>query len=164
MGPAPVDADALAAGANQWFRKRFAMLRDSGVLYAHTAKQIQTRSRGFDVEIHLEKGKIVFPSEKAAAKKLLQFLNGCGVQSSALYGLPRQLGVMAPGTAETSQAAALRTLATVGSWPTASVPPLARDLPFASKPTTAKVSSLGVRRKIGHGQEQSDRGDRSWRA
>nr|MCU0919198.1 hypothetical protein [Burkholderiaceae bacterium] len=38
-------------------------------------------------------------------------------------------------------------------WQTASVRPLDRDLPFASKPTTAKVSSLGVRRKIGHGHQ-----------
>jgi hypothetical protein len=72
---APEDADALAAGANQWFRKRFAMLRDSGVLDAYSAKQIQARSKGYDVAIHLSKGKIVFPAERAAAKKLLQFLN-----------------------------------------------------------------------------------------
>lgn len=72
---APEDADALAAGANQWFRKRFAMLRDSGVLDAYSAKQIQARSKGYDLAIHLSKGKIVFPAERAAAKKLLQFLN-----------------------------------------------------------------------------------------
>ena len=72
---APEDADALATGANQWFRKRFAMLRDSGVLDAHSAKQIQARSKGYDVAITLSKGKMVFPAEKAAAKKLLQFLN-----------------------------------------------------------------------------------------
>lgn len=69
------DADALAADANQWFRKRFAMLRDSGVLDAYSAKQIQSRSKGYDVAIQIAKGKIVFPAEKAAAKKLLQFLN-----------------------------------------------------------------------------------------
>lgn len=69
------DADALATDANQWFRKRFAMLRDSGVLDAYSAKQIQARSKGYDVAIHVSKGKIVFPAERAAAKKLLQFLN-----------------------------------------------------------------------------------------
>ena len=69
------DADALAKGANQWFRKRFAMLRDSGVLDRYSAKQIQARSNGYDVEVHLSKGKIVFPAARAAAKKLLQFLN-----------------------------------------------------------------------------------------
>lgn len=72
---APENADALAKEANQWFRKRFAMLRDSGVLDHYSAKQIQARSKGYDVAIHIFKGKIVFPAEKAAAKKLLQFLN-----------------------------------------------------------------------------------------
>lgn len=72
---APEDADALATDANQWFRKRFAMLRDSGVLDAYSAKAIQARSKGYDVAIRVSKGKIVFPAEKAAAKKLLQFLN-----------------------------------------------------------------------------------------
>ncbi len=72
---APENADALATDANQWFRKRFAMLRDSGVLDAFSAKQIQACSMGYDVAIHLSKGKIVFPAERAAAKKLLQFLN-----------------------------------------------------------------------------------------
>lgn len=69
------DANALATGANQWFRKRFAMLRDSGVLDAYSAKAVQARSKGYDVVIHVSRGKIVFPAEKAAAKKLLQFLN-----------------------------------------------------------------------------------------
>jgi hypothetical protein len=69
------DADALATDANQWFRKRFAMLRDSGVLDEYSAKAIQARSKGYDVAIKISKGKIVFPAEKAAAKKLLQFLN-----------------------------------------------------------------------------------------
>lgn len=72
---APEDADTLATDANQWFRKRFAMLRDSGVLDAYSAKEIQARSKGYDVAIHVSKGKIVFPAEKGAAKKLLQFLN-----------------------------------------------------------------------------------------
>lgn len=69
------DADSLATGANQWFRKRFAMLRDSRVLEEFTPRQIQARSRGFDVDIHLRNERIVFPADRAAAKKLLQFLN-----------------------------------------------------------------------------------------
>lgn len=72
---APEDADALAVGANQWFRKRFAMLRDSGVLDEYSAAQIQRRSRGYDVDIHIANDRLVFPAEKPAAKKLLQFLN-----------------------------------------------------------------------------------------
>jgi hypothetical protein len=72
---APVNIEAIATDSNQWFRKRFAMLRDSGVLDQYSAKQIQARSKGYDVEIHVQKGKIVFPEERSSAKKLLQFLN-----------------------------------------------------------------------------------------
>lgn len=72
---APVNAVVTAADANQWFRKRFAMLRDSGVLDKYTASEIKKRSNGYDVEIQIKQGKIVFPVEKPAAKKLLQFLN-----------------------------------------------------------------------------------------
>lgn len=72
---APVNADALATDSNQWMRKRFAMLRDSGVLNQFSAKQIQARSKGYDVAIQIQKGKIVFPEDRSAAKKLLQFLN-----------------------------------------------------------------------------------------
>jgi hypothetical protein len=72
---APEDADALAVSANQWFRKRFAMLRDSRVLDEYSAAQIQHRSRGYDVDIHIANGRLVFPAKKPAAKKLLQFLN-----------------------------------------------------------------------------------------
>lgn len=69
------DANALAVDSNQWFRKRFAMLRESGVLDNYSAKQIQARSKGYDVEIQVSKGAIVFPADRVAAKKLLQFLN-----------------------------------------------------------------------------------------
>jgi hypothetical protein len=72
---APVNVDALATDSNQWMRKRFAMLRDSGVLDEFSAKQIQARSKGYDVDIQIRKGKIVFPEDRSAAKKLLQFLN-----------------------------------------------------------------------------------------
>lgn len=72
---APEDADELAVGANQWFRKRFAMLRDSGVLDEYSATQIQRRSGDYDVDIHIANGRLVFPAAKPAAKKLLQFLH-----------------------------------------------------------------------------------------
>ena len=72
---APQDADALAVGASQWFRKRFAMLRDSRVLDQYSASEIRERSNGYDVEIGISQDKIVFPADKPAAKKILQFLN-----------------------------------------------------------------------------------------
>lgn len=71
----PEDPNALASGANQWFRKRFAMLRDSGILDQYTAQQIADHSEGYEVDIQTNGGRIVFPAEKHAAKKLLQFLN-----------------------------------------------------------------------------------------
>jgi hypothetical protein len=72
---APEDVNALATGASQWFRKRFAMLRESRVLDRFSAAQIVDRSTGYEVNIHVVQGKIVFPADKASAKKLLQFLN-----------------------------------------------------------------------------------------
>ncbi len=72
---APEDTKALAVNANQWFRKRFAMLRDSKVLETYSPKEIKARSKGYDVHVTVKGGKIVFPKESSAAKKLLQFLN-----------------------------------------------------------------------------------------
>ena len=69
------NADALSTNASQWFRKRFAMLRDSGLLDNYTAHDIKAHSEGYDVDIRIEQDKIVFPAEKSAAKRLLQFLN-----------------------------------------------------------------------------------------
>ena len=72
---APEDADVLATGANQWFRKRFAMLRDSEILDRYTGQQIADRSQGHDVDISVVGERIVFPVDRAQAKRLLQFLN-----------------------------------------------------------------------------------------
>jgi hypothetical protein len=68
------DIDALAKGANQWFRKRFALLRDSGVLDDHTAAEIRTKAHGYEVGVVVRNHKVVFPAERREAKKLLQFL------------------------------------------------------------------------------------------
>lgn len=73
---APADVDAIAAhGRTQWFRKRFAMLRDSRILDEYTAQEILDQSQRYDVAIEIDDGRIVFPAEKPAAKRLLQFLN-----------------------------------------------------------------------------------------
>lgn len=71
----PEDPGKLSVEANQWFRKRFAMLRDSGILDLYSAQQIVDHSTGYEIDIKLDGGRIVIPSEKAAAKRLLQFLN-----------------------------------------------------------------------------------------
>ena len=69
------EPDALAVDPNQWFRKRFAMLRDSDILNRFSAATIRTKSEGHNVSVIVQSGKIVFPSDKDAAKRLLQFLN-----------------------------------------------------------------------------------------
>ena len=70
------DKNTLATGANQWFRTRFAMLKDSGILDLFSAIEIQSRSRDYQITIQLtnDRKNIVFPTDKAEAKKLLQFL------------------------------------------------------------------------------------------
>lgn len=72
---APEDPEALAVGANQWFRKRFAILKNSEILDKYSAKQIKAHSKDYEVDVHLKGNKIIFPADKAAAKRLLQFLN-----------------------------------------------------------------------------------------
>ena len=73
---APEDVDALAIDANQWFRTRFAMLKHSSVLDKFTALEIQSCSSGeTSIQLTADDKKIVFPADKSAAKKLLQFLN-----------------------------------------------------------------------------------------
>lgn len=60
---------------NQWFRKRFAMLRESGILDQYDVNYIQQYSRNYNVNIQVDQGQIVFPAEKHQAKQVLQFLN-----------------------------------------------------------------------------------------
>jgi len=72
---APEDPDALAVNASQWFAKRFALLRDSGILDQYSTQDICDRSHGYDINIQLEGDRIVFPADKVGAKRLLQFLN-----------------------------------------------------------------------------------------
>lgn len=73
----PEDSEVLATNPNQWFRTRFATLERSGFLDQHAVRDIQSRSVTYEVSIQLsaDEKKIVFPSDKSAAKRLLQFLN-----------------------------------------------------------------------------------------
>lgn len=71
----PEDIDSLATDSNQWFRKRFAMLKDSGILDRHSTHQIVKRARKYNLEINLNRDRIIFPAKRGEAKRLLQFLN-----------------------------------------------------------------------------------------
>lgn len=72
---APENAATLAGSASQWMKKRFAMLKHSGILDQYEAKQIKAHSKGYEVDVKIKDKKIVFPADKNAAKRLLQFLN-----------------------------------------------------------------------------------------
>lgn len=79
---APRNPDALAKGASQWFRSRFAMLPKKLIEIKdrypeNTVDKIKecSVSGDYDINIEISNGKIVFPADKKAAKKLLQFLN-----------------------------------------------------------------------------------------
>ena len=69
------DKNTLADGSTQWMRKRFAMLRDSDILDRYGAGDIKKKSGDYEVEIQVVNDKIVFPTDKTEAKKLLQLLN-----------------------------------------------------------------------------------------
>jgi hypothetical protein len=71
---APEDLNATASNPSQWARKHFAMLRSSTVLDDYTSAELLNRGKKVGVTIRVKAGKIVFPADKAEAKKLLQFL------------------------------------------------------------------------------------------
>ena len=69
------DKKVLVNNSTQWIRKRFAMLKDSKTLDDYSVPQIETRAKKYNVEIHVENNKIVFPTDNVKAKRLLQLLN-----------------------------------------------------------------------------------------
>ena len=85
----PENLEASAANPSPSFRKKYALLKQSGVLDRFTARQIQSLSEGYDVSIELsaDNEKVVFPSKKSDALKLLGFLNDDYVRG-AVTGIP----------------------------------------------------------------------------
>lgn len=72
---APENAQVVASEASQWVKKRFAMLKRSGILDQYEAEKIKAHSKGYEVDVTIKDGKIVFPADKTSARRLLQFLN-----------------------------------------------------------------------------------------
>ena len=70
----PEDIEAIATNANQWFQKRFALLRDSNILGEYDADHFLERSKIYKVSLQIRDDQIVFPADSSEAKKLLQFL------------------------------------------------------------------------------------------
>ena len=70
------DVDAIIESADsQWYRKRFAMLKDSKVLSEYSAEVIKYSAEKIDFVVELKDDKIVFPREHSKLRKLLQLLN-----------------------------------------------------------------------------------------
>ena len=72
---APENPDQVVSFANQWFRKRFAMLDKSGVLDKYTSAEIAKDAKLHEVTVKLDGERIIFPADKQKARRLLQYLN-----------------------------------------------------------------------------------------
>lgn len=70
-----VDPERVVEKSNQWFNRRFAMLRDSDILDRYSVEEIASRGRDYSVEVTIREGRIVFPDHMGEARKLLQLLN-----------------------------------------------------------------------------------------
>lgn len=68
------DIDTVAYRPTQWIARRFAILRESGILDKVSAEDVTQKARDYRLEIPERNGKIVFPSARAEQKKVLQFL------------------------------------------------------------------------------------------
>ncbi len=67
--------DSIFVFLNQWFRREFSILKQSGILDRFEPKEVARISRSFNLEIDTVDNKIVFPNEKKEARNLLVFLN-----------------------------------------------------------------------------------------
>lgn len=68
------DIDTVAYRPIQWIARRFAILRESGILGSVSAEDVAQKARDYQLDIPERNGKIVFPSARAEQKKVLQFL------------------------------------------------------------------------------------------
>ena len=86
---APENLAESATNPSRSFRKRFALLKRSGVLDRFTATEIEAQSKSAGVPIQLsdDNEKIVFPLKKSDALELLEFLND-DLVNGALTGIP----------------------------------------------------------------------------
>ena len=69
------DVDTWAKSANQWFRNRFTLLGKSGILDRFSVQELKARAHEYGITLETKDERIVFPSDKSSAKKLLRFLN-----------------------------------------------------------------------------------------
>ncbi len=70
-----VNAERVIEHSNQWFNRRFAMLRDSDILDSYSVEDIASRGPAYSVDVVVSNGRIIFPDDMGEARKLLQLLN-----------------------------------------------------------------------------------------
>ena len=70
-----VDPGRVVERSNQWFNRRFAMLRDSDILDRYSAEEIASRGPDYQVQVVVRDDRIVFPEDMGEARRLLQLLN-----------------------------------------------------------------------------------------
>lgn len=66
--------DRWANERNQWFKKRFSMLRESSVLDDYSVEFLRDKGATLEVDVQLSDDKIIFPSDAKSGKRLLQLL------------------------------------------------------------------------------------------
>lgn len=70
------DVDGFVDAAGPLIRKKISFISRSGILDAHTGPEIALAARQFNLQIETdEEDKIVLPTDKAALRKLLKFLD-----------------------------------------------------------------------------------------
>ena len=71
------DEKKILKNANQYMRRRFAILKDSDILERLSAEYVQEKvaEHKLPIPIQVRCGKLVFPTENNDAKVVLQFLN-----------------------------------------------------------------------------------------
>jgi hypothetical protein len=72
---APCDLSVAAAGCNSWMRRRFSLLRASGILTKVKPLEVQKIAKRYDVPVALKGSRIIFPEDRKSARRLLQFLS-----------------------------------------------------------------------------------------
>ena len=60
---------------NTWFRRRIALINDSGILSRFNAEEIATSAQRIKIDISVENGKLVIPADKEKMKNIISFLD-----------------------------------------------------------------------------------------
>ena len=69
------DQDEIVGMCSPWYARRFSMLSDSGVLDNYDAEQLRELGAKVEVDLDIVDGAIALPSERAALRIVLTYLN-----------------------------------------------------------------------------------------